>query len=73
MSTPLVGNFMTECVIFMLFLFQDYEETIPSAKINDTSFESQAYFYWKETIIFFFENPPKNKSIIFQLHKHPIY
>ena len=29
-------------------LFQDYEETIPSAEINDTPYESQADFYWNE-------------------------
>jgi hypothetical protein len=29
--------------------FQDSEENIPSAKINNNSYESQADFYWDET------------------------
>ena len=28
--------------------FQDSEETIPSAEINDTSYESQADFHWEK-------------------------
>ena len=36
---------------------QDSEETIHSAEINDTSYETQCWFHWKKT--FFFE---KKKS-----------
>ena len=34
-------------------VFQDPEETIYSAGINDTSYESQADFHWEKTAIFF--------------------
>ena len=45
-------------------LFQDYEETIPSAEINDTSYEIHADFHWDE--IFFFLKKQKPKKIIFK-------
>ena len=40
-------------------LLQNSEDTIHRTEKNDTSFEKQAYFYWKKTKIFFLK---KRKS-----------
>jgi hypothetical protein len=44
-----------------LSIFQDSKETIPSAKINNTSYESQADFHWEKTKTFLFKKQNKNQ------------
>ena len=56
----------------MVSLFQVAEETIYSAEINDTSYESHADFHWEKTKEnFLFEKPnnqkPKTKKCHFPI------
>ena len=48
-------------------MFKDSEETIPSAEINDTSYEIQADFQWDETKTCFFwkTKKPNTKTMLF--------
>jgi hypothetical protein len=45
------------------YLFQDSEEIIQSAEINDTSYESQADLHWENEKKFFFEKHKKQKNV----------
>jgi hypothetical protein len=50
-------------------LFQDSEQTIHGAEINDTSYESQADSHWEKNK----NQKPNPKIAIFELHQYQIY
>ena len=65
---------LLKCTLVRMKSFQDYEETIHSAEINDTSYECPANFIGMDQKKIL-ENPiTKNqKNVIYQLNQYPIY